>query len=55
MLNSIIADHTGQSLERVERDTERDYFMGPVEAVEYGLIDEVLRNPKKAGDGNGKP
>jgi ATP-dependent Clp protease protease subunit len=34
--------HTGQSLDRIEKDTDRDYFMGAGEAKEYGLIDEVV-------------
>lgn len=42
MLDEIIQTHTGQSLERIRRDTERDFFMSPTEAVEYGIIDEVL-------------
>ena len=42
VLNEIIEHHTGQSLERIRRDTERDFFMSAVEAVEYGIIDEVL-------------
>jgi ATP-dependent Clp protease, protease subunit len=41
-LNEIMARHTGQPLERIEKDTERDYFMGPGEAKEYGIIDEVI-------------
>jgi ATP-dependent Clp protease protease subunit len=41
-LNSILADHTGQSLERIAEDTERDNFMSAEESREYGLIDEVL-------------
>lgn len=41
-INQILVDHTGQSLERIERDTERDYFMSPEEAKDYGLVDEVL-------------
>jgi ATP-dependent Clp protease protease subunit len=41
-LNRILADHTGQPLERVQRDTERDYYMSAAEAVEYGLIDQVI-------------
>lgn len=42
VLNEIIQHHTGQSLERIRRDTERDFFMSAPEAVEYGIIDEVL-------------
>lgn len=41
-LNELLAHHTGQSLERIEQDTDRDYFMSGAEAVEYGLIDTVL-------------
>ena len=41
-LNQLYVDHTGQSLEKVERDMERDRFMNPVEAKDYGLIDQVL-------------
>ena len=47
-LNSIMVHHTGQPLERIERDTERDYFMSGDEAKEYGIIDEVIvRGPEK--------
>ena len=45
-LNGILANHTGQSLEKVEQDTERDYFMSGDEACAYGLIDQVLA-PRK--------
>ncbi len=41
-LNEIMQKHTQQSLERIEKDTDRDYFMGAGEAKEYGLIDEVV-------------
>jgi ATP-dependent Clp protease protease subunit len=41
-LNEILLKHTGQSLERVERDTDRDKFMSPREAQEYGIVDHVL-------------
>ena len=41
-LNRIMAEHTGQPLERLERDTDRDNFMSSDEAAEYGLIDKVL-------------
>jgi ATP-dependent Clp protease protease subunit len=40
--NEILAEHTGQPFEKVERDTDRDYIMGPGEAIEYGLIDRVV-------------
>jgi ATP-dependent Clp protease protease subunit len=42
MLNAMLAADTGQSVERVDRDTDRDFIMSPEEAVEYGLIDEVI-------------
>lgn len=42
MLNEILSKHTGQPVEKVEQDTERDYFMSAEEAKEYGLIDKVL-------------
>jgi ATP-dependent Clp protease protease subunit len=41
-LNQELSDRTGQPLERVEEDTDRDFFMSPAEAVEYGLIDKVI-------------
>ncbi len=41
-LNSVRADHTGQSMEVIERDTERDRFMSAEQSVEYGLVDEVI-------------
>jgi ATP-dependent Clp protease protease subunit len=41
-LNNIIMRHTGQQLRKIEKDTERDMFLNPAQAVEYGLIDEVI-------------
>jgi len=41
-LNNILKSHTKQPLERIQRDTERDYFMSAEEAIEYGIIDEVI-------------
>jgi ATP-dependent Clp protease, protease subunit len=52
-LNELLAKHTRQPLERIEKDTDRDCFMGPGEAKEYGLIDEVFvhrHRPPAAGD-----
>ncbi|NCB32149.1 MAG: ATP-dependent Clp endopeptidase proteolytic subunit ClpP [Deltaproteobacteria bacterium] len=46
-LNGILSRHTGQSLEKVEQDTERDYFMSGEEASAYGLIDQVLASRKE--------
>ncbi len=42
VMNSIIVEHTGQPLERVQRDTERDYFLSAEAARDYGIVDEVL-------------
>jgi len=41
-LNNIIVTHTGQNLRKIEKDTDRDLFLTPEQAVEYGLIDEVI-------------
>ncbi len=48
-LNGILAKHTNQSLEKIETDTDRDIYMSAAEAMEYGLIDQVLENPADAG------
>lgn len=45
-LNQIIARHTGQSLAKVEKDTDRDYHMSAQEAKEYGLVDEIVKGKK---------
>ena len=47
-LNELLSKHTRQPLERIEKDTDRDYFMGPGEAKEYGIIDEVIVHKKAA-------
>lgn len=52
-LNEIIQKHTGQPIERIEKDTDRDYFMGAQEAKAYGIIDEVVAH-KKAAPGSEK-
>jgi ATP-dependent Clp protease protease subunit len=41
-LNEILAEHTGQDLERIARDTDRDYYMSGAESQEYGIIDQVM-------------
>jgi ATP-dependent Clp protease protease subunit len=46
-LYEIIALHSGQTIERVEKDSDRDYWMTAEEAKEYGMIDEILIRPKK--------
>lgn len=50
-LNRILAHHTGQSLEKVSEDTERDYFMTAEAAVEYGLVDRVVANRDQGRSG----
>ena len=47
-LDEILSRHTGQPIERISKDTDRDYFMSPHEAKEYGLIDEVIVRKKAA-------
>ena len=47
ILNGILASHSGQSVKRIEKDTERDFFMSPQEALEYHLIDKIVT--KKPG------
>ena len=42
LMNEIISKHTGQPLEKVEKDTDRDYFMTADEAVKYGIVDKVI-------------
>ena len=46
ILNGILADHSGQSMESLEKDTDRDNFMSAAQAVEYGLVDEVISRAK---------
>ena len=47
ILRNILANHTGQKLEKIVHDTDRDFYLNPVQAVEYGLIDEILAKPAK--------
>jgi ATP-dependent Clp protease protease subunit len=57
LLNSILAKHTRQPIERVQQDTERDYFLTPEQAKAYGLIDDIILAPDKlpAAVADGKP
>jgi ATP-dependent Clp protease protease subunit len=48
MLNQSMADMTGQPLEKIAKDTDRDYFLSAAEAKEYGLIDRVIAHPSEA-------
>ncbi|HLX58207.1 MAG TPA: ATP-dependent Clp protease proteolytic subunit [Ktedonobacteraceae bacterium] len=47
VLNEIIHQHTGQPMDRIKHDTERDYYMSATEAVEYGIVDDVLKLAEK--------
>jgi ATP-dependent Clp protease protease subunit len=47
-LNEILATHTGQEIEQIEHDTERDYWMDSDQAVDYGLVDQVLEPPEES-------
>lgn len=51
-MNELMAKHTGQPFKRIEEDTDRDFFMGPQEAKEYGIIDKVLSKPEVADKGS---
>ncbi|MDP6502463.1 MAG: ATP-dependent Clp protease proteolytic subunit, partial [Planctomycetota bacterium] len=50
-INSIIVNHTGKEMEQIEADTDRDFYMSAREAMEYGIVDEVLESLK---DTNGE-
>ena len=43
VINQLLAEHSGQSIEKVEKDTERDFIMSAQQAKEYGLIDEIIQ------------
>ncbi len=45
-INKILSERTGQPLDKISRDTDRDFFMTPLEAKEYGIIDEVIESKK---------
>jgi ATP-dependent Clp protease protease subunit len=45
LIRSILAKHTGQPIEKIAHDTDRDFYLNPEQAVEYGLIDEILNTP----------
>jgi len=50
-LNLILSKHTGQPIEQIEKDSDRDYFMGAADAVKYGLVDSVLSGRKISASG----
>jgi ATP-dependent Clp protease protease subunit len=47
LIRGIIVKHTGQTMEKVTHDTDRDFYLNPEQAVEYGLVDEILSKPKE--------
>ncbi|MDI6828908.1 MAG: ATP-dependent Clp protease proteolytic subunit, partial [Armatimonadota bacterium] len=47
LLNGLLAKHTGQPIEKIERDTDRDFYMSAEEALAYGLIDEILEGSNR--------
>ena len=49
-LNGILAKHTGQTIKKIQADTDRDNFMSVTEALKYGIIDEVLEKRKEVGE-----
>jgi ATP-dependent Clp protease protease subunit len=49
-LNQILSRHTGQPIDKVREDTERDYFMSAEAALQYGIVDEVVANREQAGE-----
>lgn len=52
IIRGILAKHTGQTVEKITHDSDRDFYLNPEQAVEYGIVDEVLHKPteEKAGD-----
>ncbi len=62
IIRGIIAKHTGQPLEKIVHDTDRDFYLDPEQAVEYGIVDEILGKPTEekaktdeAGEAESKP
>jgi ATP-dependent Clp protease protease subunit len=47
LIRGILSKHTGQTLEKIAHDTDRDFYLNPEQAVEYGIVDEILAKPKE--------
>ena len=47
IMRNIIAEHTGQPMDKIIHDTDRDFYLNPEQAVEYGIVDEILAKPEK--------
>ena len=47
LIRNILVNHTGQSLEKIIHDSDRDFYLNPEQAVEYGIVDEILTRPEK--------
>ena len=54
LIKNLLAQHTGQSIERLTQDFDRDYFMNARQAVDYGIVDEVLGSPGEEEEGEGE-
>jgi len=54
IIKDILMKHTGQTMDKITHDTDRDFYLNPVQAVEYGIIDEVLSRPAEDKEGKGK-
>jgi ATP-dependent Clp protease, protease subunit len=50
MLNEILAKHTGQPMEQIAKDTDRDFFLSPEQAKQYGLVDDILSKPPEESE-----
>ncbi|GAH25420.1 unnamed protein product, partial [marine sediment metagenome] len=47
LIRGILVNHTGQPMEKITHDTDRDFYLNPQQAVEYGIVDEILTKPPK--------
>jgi ATP-dependent Clp protease protease subunit len=54
ILKDILVKHTGQTIEKITHDTDRDFYLNPEQAVEYGIIDEILKKPAEEKTEKGK-